>query len=88
LFHLVGYLHRCTKMMHGHTNIKFIPTKFCLPINHWRSYSLHPTVLFKAWGIQCFSRTSYFKYLLQHISVISNKPWGSTIRRWKHDAPV
>jgi len=24
LLHLVGYLHRCTKMMHGHTNIKLI----------------------------------------------------------------
>jgi len=22
LLHLVGYLHRCTKTMHGHTNIK------------------------------------------------------------------
>ena len=22
MLHLVGYLHRCTKMMHGHTNIK------------------------------------------------------------------
>jgi len=22
--HLVGYLHRCTKMMHGHTNVNFI----------------------------------------------------------------
>jgi len=25
--HLVGYLHRCTKMMHGHTNINFINAK-------------------------------------------------------------
>jgi len=24
LLHLVGYLHRCTKAMHGHTNIRFI----------------------------------------------------------------
>ena len=23
LLHLFGYLHRCTKMMHGHTNIEF-----------------------------------------------------------------
>jgi len=23
LLHLVGYLHRCTKMMHGETNIKW-----------------------------------------------------------------
>jgi len=23
MLHLVGYLRRCTKMMHGHTNIKF-----------------------------------------------------------------
>jgi len=23
LLHVVGYLHRCTKMMHGHTNIMF-----------------------------------------------------------------
>jgi len=27
LLYLVGYLHRYTKMMHGHTNIKFINTK-------------------------------------------------------------
>jgi len=24
LLYLVGYLHRCTKVMHGHTNIKFV----------------------------------------------------------------
>ena len=24
LLHLVGYLHRCTKMLHGHTNVKFV----------------------------------------------------------------
>jgi len=24
LLHIFGYLRRCTKMMHGHTNIKFM----------------------------------------------------------------
>jgi len=24
LLHLVGYLNRCTKIMHGHTNINFM----------------------------------------------------------------
>ena len=27
-FHLVGYLHGYTKMMHGHTNTKFITEEF------------------------------------------------------------
>ena len=30
LLHLVGYLHRCTKMMHGHTNTKFCYILFVL----------------------------------------------------------
>jgi len=31
LLQLVGYLHRCTKMMHGHTNFDHL---FCRAANH------------------------------------------------------
>jgi len=31
LLNLVGYLHRCTKMMHGQTNVKFNVVKSIFP---------------------------------------------------------
>jgi len=39
LLHLVGYLDRCTKMMHGHTNIEFC--------------SLRQRVKFGTTGLRC-----------------------------------
>ena len=45
LLHLVGYLHRCTKMMHGHTNIKIAGLQFIV-LKHETTNNrtvLHPT---------------------------------------------
>jgi len=43
LLHLVGYLHRCTKMMPGHTYIKFI--------NRWYWHDFVSMAVGRKWSL-------------------------------------
>ena len=58
---LVGYLHRCTKMMHGHTDIKFL--------RFWGCYlhkSLWSGLLFFFYSFACNRQIEYENKILRH----------------------